>query len=233
MVPANVLAREVEIVPTLGRIRPATVPIEIVLSYRQTIVRSGLRMLLDGVLDFKVLATAASAEAARPHVRGHRPSVLVLDLDEPLDAAVEAIPLLRNECPGTRIVAMSARQDPGFVRDVIAAGVLGYVSNTATAEELTKAVRLAASDHPYLSLGLRAVAVSQRSPVGPSELSPRELEVLGLIAMGYTNTEIAERLVLSVRTVETHRAHLRSKLERVTRAELVAYAFENGIGSPG
>jgi two-component system response regulator NreC len=232
MIPSSVLPREITLAPTKGALRPAAVPIEIVLAYHQTVVRSGLRMLLDGVRDFKVVAEASNAQEARPHVRAHNPRVLVLDLDEPGGATVAAIPLIRTEFPGTRIVAMSARQDHAFVRDAIAAGALGYVPNTATAEELMQAVRRAASDQTYLSIELRALATSRRPLTGPSELSPREVEVLGLIAMGNTNSEIAEHLVLSVRTVETHRAHVRQKLERVTRAELVAYAFENGIGSP-
>lgn len=232
MISSGILPRESTIVPAVGGLRPAIAPIEIVLAYHQAIERSGLRMLLDGVPDFKVIAEAADAEGARPQVRDHHPSVLVLDLDQPGGSTVEAIPLIRKESPETRIVAMSARSDPAFVREAIAAGALGFVPKAATAVELKKAVRQAASDQAYLSVGLRADPSRPRAPVGPSGLSPREVEVLGLIAMGHTNTAIAERLALSVRTVETHRAHVRQKLERVTRAELVAYAFENGMASP-
>ena len=189
-------------------------------------------MLLEGVRDFRVVAEAGDVEEARRCVRAHSPNVLVLDLDLPAGPTAAAISLIGEASPQTRIVLMSASEDPAFVREAIAAGALGYVPSTATAGELTTAVRRAASATARLAPGLAAIAASRPAPTGPRELSPREVEVIGLIALGYTNTEIGARLALSIRTIETHRAHIRLKLERPTRAELVQYAFEHGMGQP-
>ncbi len=215
--------------------RPDTevVRIEIVLAYHQRVVRSGLRMLLDRPGDFAVVAEAADAQDALSHLQEHPGRVLVLDLDHPSGSSVEAVSLIGEQSPETPIVAMSARQDAAFVRKAVAEGALGYVPNTAPAQELMQAVRHAASGLPYLAPELGALERRETSRVGPSELSQRELEVLGLLAMGHTNPEIAERLFLSVRTVETHRSRIRQKLDCPTRAELVAYAFEHGVGSAG
>jgi two-component system response regulator NreC len=204
--------------------------IDIVLAYHHAVVRSGLRLLLERVGDFTVLAATADVEGARECVRAHSPDVLVLDLDQPTGSADEAIRMLVEEFPATRLVAMSSRRDSGFVRSAIAAGVTAYVPNTATADELTLSIRRAAAGRSTLTQPSDPSSPGQPSAAGPQELSTREVEVLGMIAMGYTNVEIGRRLARSVRTVETHRSHLRRKLECPKRAELVEYAFEHGIG---
>ncbi len=212
-----------------GELHPGALRIDIVLAYHQPVVRSGLRMLLEGVLDFTVLATTADVAGARDCVRAHSPNVLVLDLDQPTGSALNSIGPLIEEFPATRIVVMSSRYDPAFVRAAILAGVHGYVPSAATAAELTLSIRRAATATSPLTPAQEASSAAP-SPAGPHDLSQREVQVLGLIAMGYTNTEIAKQLALSVRTVETHRSHIRHKLERPTRAELVEYAFEHGMG---
>lgn len=232
MSPTSLLERAPVTSPARGEIGPPTAQIGIVLAYHQAVVRSGLRMLLEGVGDFTVLATTADVQGARGCVGALNPDVLVLDLDQPEGSALAAILTLVEEFPATRLVVMSARGEPAFVRGAFAAGARGYVPSTATAGDLTSAIRHAAS--PASALSLPTVASRTRPPPsgGPCDLSRREAEVLGLIALGHSNPEIAERLALSVRTIETHRSHIRHKLNRLTRAELVEYAFAHGLEQP-
>jgi two-component system response regulator NreC len=160
--------------------------------------------------------------------------VLVLDLNMPGGSSLEAIPLLRQEAPETQIVVLTMQQEPAFAREALAAGALGYVLKEAADEELVGAVRSAAAGERYLNPRLGARIASEPPPGPPDDLSQREAEVLRLIALGHTNTEIAEQLFLSVRTVETHRAHIQQKLRLTSRAELVGYALERGlIGADG
>jgi two-component system, NarL family, response regulator NreC len=208
---------------------PSTEPIRIVLADDHAVVRSGLRMLLDSESDFEVVAEASDVEGARRSVRGHHPKVLVLDLNMPGGSSLEAIPILRGESPGTQIVILTMQREPAFAREALSAGALGYVLKEAADDELVQAVRRAAVGESYLNPKLGARIASEPPPAPPDDLSEREVEVLRLIALGHTNTEIGEQLYLSVRTVETHRAHIQQKLRLTTRAELVGYALERGL----
>ncbi len=202
--------------------------IRIVLADDHQVVRSGLRLLLDAEEGIEVVAEASDIDGARRYVRGHHPAVLVLDLNMPGGSSLEAIPLIREESPETQIVVLTMQQEPAFAREALSAGALGYVLKEAADEELVEAVRNAAAGEQYLNprLGARIAA----APSGPpDDLSEREAEVLRLIALGHTNAEIAQQLYLSVRTVETHRAHIQQKLGVSTRAELVGYALERGL----
>ena len=204
--------------------------IRIVIADDHAVVRSGLRMLLDSEPGLEVVAEAGDVDSARRYVRGHHPGVLVLDLNMPGHSSLEAIPGLREEFPETQIVVLTMQDDPAFAREAMRAGALGYVLKEAADAELVEAVRSAADGRTYLhpQLGARLAAEPERD--GPrSELSDREIEVLRLIALGHTNSEIAEQLFLSVRTVESHRAHIQQKLGLSTRAELVKYALENKL----
>ncbi len=207
--------------------------IGIVLADDHAVVRSGLRLLLDSEPDFEVLAEAADVESARRGVRGHRPRVLVLDLNMPGGSSLRAIPAIRAESPDTQIVVLTMQPEPAFAREALGAGALGYVLKEAADEELVEAVRRAAMGESYLNPSLGARIASEPPPGAPDDLSEREVDVLRLIALGHTNAEIAERLYLSVRTVETHRAHIQRKLQLSTRAELVHYAIERGLISTG
>ena len=213
--------------------RPSGQPIRIVLADDHQVVRSGLRMLLDGERDFEVVAEAGDVESARRYVRGHRPKVLVLDLNMPGASSLEAIPIIREESPGTQIVVLTMQREPAFAREALGAGALGYVLKEAADEELVEAVRRAAAGGSYLNPALGARIASEPPPGPPDDLSKREVDVLRLIALGHTNAEIAERLFLSVRTVETHRAHIQQKLALSTRAELVAYVIAHRLISVG
>jgi two-component system response regulator NreC len=157
--------------------------------------------------------------------------VLVLDLNMHGESGLEAIPRLRETTPDTAIVVLTMQDDPGFARQALQTGALGFVLKEAADEELLEAIRLAAAGENYLNPRLGARLASQPAqPSGPpDDLSERETEVLRLIALGHTNTEIAQQLFLSTRTVETHRAHIQQKLRRTSRAELVRYALEHGL----
>jgi two-component system, NarL family, response regulator NreC len=209
--------------------RAAKETIGIVLADDHAVVRSGLRLLLDSEPDFEVLAEAADVDSARRYVRGHHPRVLVLDLNMPGSSVLRAIPQIRAESPDTQIVVLTMQQEPAFAREALGAGALGYVLKEAADEELVEAVHRAAAGDSYLNPRLGARIASASPPSPSDDLSEREIDVLRLIALGHTNAEIAERLYLSVRTVETHRSHIQHKLRLSKRAELVGYAIERGL----
>jgi two-component system, NarL family, response regulator NreC len=203
--------------------------IRIVLADDHAVVRSGLRLLLDAETGFEVVAEAGDLDSARRYVRGHSPDVLILDLNMPGGSSLEAIPDIRKESSGTQIVVLTMQQEPAFARHALGAGAIGYVLKEAADDELVEAVRRAAASESYLNPSLGARMASEPPPGPPDDLSERELEVLRLIALGHTNAEIAEQLYLSVRTVETHRAHIQQKLSLSSRAELVGYALRRGL----
>jgi two-component system, NarL family, response regulator NreC len=215
--------------PAEDEARPSMPRIRIVLADDHGLVRSGLRLLLENEPDLEVVAEASDVESARRYVRGHHPGVLVLDLNMPGDSALDTIPSIREEFPATQIVVLTAHREPAFARQALGAGALGYVLKDAANDELVEAVRGVAAGESFLDPRLGALFASESSVRSPDGLSEREVGVLTLIALGHTNTEIAELLYLSVRTVETHRSHIQRKLRLSTRAELVAYALECGL----
>jgi two-component system response regulator NreC len=203
----------------------------IVIADDHTIVRQGLRLLIDADPAMQVIAEAGTVADAERLTRAHRPTVLVLDLNMHGESGLEAIPRLRETAPETAIVVLTMQDDPGFARQALQTGALGFVLKEAADEELLEAIRLAAIGENYLNprLGARLAAQPAQPSSPPDDLSDRETEVLRLIALGHTNTEIAEQIFLSTRTVETHRAHIQQKLRRTSRAELVRYALEHGL----
>jgi two-component system response regulator NreC len=206
-------------------------PISVVLADDHQVVRSGLRLLLDSDGRFEVLGESGDVAGTLETVRRCRPSVLVLDLNMGGESSLEAIPRLRAEVPETQIVVLTMQEDPAFAQAALRAGALGYVLKDAADSELMTAVVLAAEGRTYLNpeLGARLAARPADSDTRPDNLSPREVEVLTLIALGHTNGEIASSLFLSVRTVESHRAHIQQKVGLTTRAELVSYARARGL----
>jgi two-component system response regulator NreC len=202
--------------------------ISIVLADDHTVVRRALRLLLEEEPDFEVVAEADDAEAAVRYVRGHKPTVLILDLNMPGKPSLDAIPEIRAASPGTKIVVLTMQKEPAFARQALQLGVLGYVLKEAADDELVQAVRSAARGGTYLQPALGARLAAESGP-GNHDLSEREVEVLRLIALGHTNAEIAEKLFISVRTVETHRAHIQQKLGVSSRAELVRNALARGL----
>jgi two-component system response regulator NreC len=202
----------------------------IVLADDHVVVRSALRMLIEAEADFEVVAEAGDAETTIRYVRGHKPTVLILDLNMPGRSSLEAIPDIKEASPETEVVVLTMQNEPAFARRALQAGVRGYVLKEAADSELVQAVRRAAAGETYLqpALGARLVAEPEKPPRGDA-LSEREREVLRLIALGHTNAEIAAQLYLSIRTVESHRAHVQQKLRLSSRAELVRYALEHGL----
>jgi two-component system response regulator NreC len=203
----------------------------VVIADDHTVVRQGLRLLIEHEDGLQVVAEAGTVPDAERMTRTHRPSVLVLDLTMPGGSGLDAIPRLREDAPETAIVVLTMQDEPAFARRALQAGALGFVLKEAADEELLHAIRLAAAGDSYLNprLGAR-IAAAPAEPAGPpDDLSDRELEVLRLIALGHTNGEIADQLVLSTRTVETHRAHIQHKIRRTSRAELVRYALEQHL----
>jgi two-component system, NarL family, response regulator NreC len=201
----------------------------IVLADDHAVVRTALRMLLESEPGFEVVAEAGDAPNAIRYVRGHKPDVLILDLNMPGPSSLDSIPEIKEASPDTQIVILTMQAETGFARQALQAGVVGYVLKEAADDELVQAVRSAAAGETYLqpALGARLAAEPDRGV--EDELSEREIEVLRRIALGYTNSEIAEQLFLSIRTVESHRAHIQQKLGLTTRSELVRYALDNGL----
>ncbi len=203
----------------------------IVLADDHTIVRGGLRMLLDAEPGFEVVAEAADVDEALRKVLAYKPDVIVLDLSMPGGSSLKAIGQMLEASPDTAIVVLTTEDDPRFAREALREGALAFVLKEAADSELVEAVRGASNGARYLNpkLGAEIAAQPDVPPGPPDNLTEREVEVLRLVALGYTNAEISEKLYLSVRTVESHRANIQQKSGRTTRAQLVAYAQEQGL----
>ena len=203
----------------------------VIIADDHAVVRKGLRLLIDAEPGLRVIAEAGTVPEAVRKTRALRAGVLILDLNMPGGSSLEAIPELREQAPMTAIVVLTMQNDPAFARQALQSGAAGFVLKEAADDELLEAIRLAADGGTYLnpSLGARLAAQPPEPAGPPDDLSERELSVLRLIALGHTNSEIAAELHLSVRTVESHRAHIQQKTRRSSRAELVRYALEHGL----
>ena len=199
--------------------------IRIVIVDDHAVVRSGLRLLLEAENDLDVVAEAGDAREAVLTVRAEKPDVVLLDVTMPGESGIEALPKLLHEAPEAKVLVLSMQDDPRYVREAFAAGASGYVLKEAADAEVVGAVRDVAAGSSYVppTLGARMIT-AEADP-----LSDREREVLRLLALGHTNQEIAKQLFISVRTAETHRAHIMQKLRLTTRAELVRYALANDL----
>jgi two-component system response regulator NreC len=209
----------------VGYSAPTSSPIRLVLADDHRAVRRRIRRLLESDKDVEVISEAGDLFTAMRHVKGHLPHVLVLDLQTPDDSTIEVIRRLRGEVPETEIVVMTIQDSPGFAQRAIEAGAVGYVLNDNADNELRIAVRCAARSEPFVSPRVAARLDALRRAVGGDRLSPRETEVLRLIALGFTSAEISGELHLSKRTVESHRARIHRKLGIASRSGLVRYAL--------
>jgi two-component system response regulator NreC len=209
-------------------------PVRVVLADDHAIMRAGLRRLLEGEAGCEVVAEAGTVEETLRYVVGHKPDILLLDLNMPDGPSLPAIPQVLEASPDTRIVVLTMQNEPAFAREALHAGATGYVLKEAADEELIAAVEAAVAGRRYLNPQLAArVALAQSRESGPPNgLSDRETEVLTLIALGHTNAEIAEKLYLSIRTVETHRSHVQQKLGLTKRSDLVRYALDKRLIEP-
>ena len=203
--------------------------ISVVLVDDHAVVRAALRSLLDAQEDLEVVGEAEDLGAAKAAVAERAPRVLVLDVNLPDGLAVDSVAELREHAPETQIVLLTMERDLSLARRALEEGALGYLYKDAAHLELIEAVRAAAEGRQYLSAAVAAGLAKASPEAERSTLSPRETEVLRLMALGHTNREIGEQLELSIRTVETHRAHIQQKLGLSTRPELTRYALDHGL----
>ena len=211
-----------------------TEPIRVALCDDHGVVRSGLRRILDDEADIEVVGEAADADEAVAVAKAERPDVFVMDLGLPGTTGIDATRLVREASPHTRVLVLTVHDDVAYLRKAFDAGAQGYLVKDAADVELVLAVRHVSTGeqyvHPSLGAALLAPGTVSARVAGPGgELSDREVDVLRLVALGHTNTEIAQELYVSVRTVETHRAHLQQKLGLKARADLVRVARELGL----
>ena len=208
-------------------------PIRVLIVDDHAVVRSGLRLLLDREKDIEPVGEAGTGREAVFQARDLKPDVVLMDVVMPDQTGLDVLPQLLHEQPDTRVLLLSMQDDPRYVREAFAAGASGYVLKEAADAEVVAAVREVARGGRYVNpeLGARLVAAEaeaeRRSESDP--LSEREREVLRLLALGHTNQEIAKMLYISVRTAETHRAHIMQKLRLSSRAELVKHAIAQGL----
>jgi two-component system, NarL family, response regulator NreC len=206
--------------------------ITVVLADDHNVIRAGLRAMLEGEEDLRVIGEAADAPAVRKLVRDRRPDVLVLDLQMPGAEPASDVPALREGVPDTAIVVLTMQSDPRRARELLRAGAAGYVLKQAAERQLTAAIRAAAGGGSYIDPELGG-QVAQLGVDPLEELGERDLELLRLLALGHTNREIGEKLYLSVRAVEVNRSKLLDKLELESRPELVRFAIANGVIDAG
>jgi two-component system, NarL family, response regulator NreC len=197
------------------------------------VVRSGLRLLLENEDGIECVGEAGNAEEAIRTARREQPDVVLLDVVMPGKTGIEAMPEILGVAPDAKVLVLSMQDDPSYVREAFAQGAAGYVLKEAAEAEVVQAVVEVSRGGRYVHpvLGARLVVADQqaRDRAEADPLSDREREVLRLLALGHTNQEIAKMLYISVRTAETHRAHIMQKLRLSTRAELVRYAIANEL----
>ncbi len=197
------------------------------------VVRSGLRRLLDAEDDIEAVGEAPNADRAVFEALEARPDVVLMDLVMPEKGGIEGMPAVLQAVPETKVLVLSMQDDPRYVRAAFEAGASGYVLKEAADTEVVAAIRAVASGeryvHPALGAKLVAADSEERRRAEQDPLSEREREVLRLLALGHTNQEIANQLYISVRTAETHRAHIMQKLGLSSRAELVRFAIGEGL----
>jgi len=209
------------------------VSIRVLIVDDHAILRAGLRRVLEAEPDIEVVGEAPSAERAVFEAIAGRPDVVLMDVMMPGKTGIEGMPAVLQAVPDAKVLVLTMQDDPRYVREAFEAGAAGYVLKEAADSEVVGAVRAVAGGERYVhpALGARLVAADadERRRAEEDPLSDREREVLRLLALGHTNQEIAKVLFISVRTAETHRAHIMQKLDLSSRAELVRYALDEGL----
>ena len=205
-------------------------PTTVVLADDHVVVRRGLRMLLDQAPDLTVTGEAGDADAALAAAVREGADILVLDLNMPGRSPLDVLAEIADSAPGVAVVVLTMERDPAFARRALELGASGYVLKEAVDDELVTAIREAGAGGTHVSAAVASLLEGSPADEGPpGGLTEREVEVLRLIALGHTNTEIAAELSLSVRTVESHRKHIQQKLGASSRPELVRYALEQKL----
>jgi len=215
-------------------------PIRLLIADDHGVLRAGLRALLNAEPEFEVVGEAETGEEALHMAESLRPDVVLLDVSMPGLSGIEVTREMRARFPDMRVLILTVHEDETLLREALRAGAAGYIVKRAVEEELIAAIlavwRGDLYVHPAMTRALlQDVAEGQRDDVASrgenqlAQLTPREREVLRLIALGYTNRQIADKLCISVRTVETHRSNLTDKLGTRSRAQLVRIAREHGL----
>jgi two-component system response regulator NreC len=226
------MAAYLRIVPLplpVERVGTGASPISVLIADDHAAVRRALRLLLEGESDVEVVAEVSDLATVIEHARSAQPHVLVLDLDLPGGSSIHTIGRLHMHAPETHVVLLTLEESPVFAQQALGAGATALVAKHHADSELPAAIRAAALGKVYVSPSISARLDVLRLAQSEDRLSQREVEVLRLIALGFTSVEIARQLHLSPRTVESHRAHITSKLGLSTRAELVSYALGRGL----
>ena len=207
--------------------------IRVALCDDHAVVRSGLARIVADEPGLEVVGQAGTAEEAVAVARAEHPDVFVMDLGLPGTSGIEATRRVVEVSPDTKTLVLTVHDDVAYLRKAFEAGARGYLVKDAADVELVLAIRQVAAGeeyvHPRLGAALLGPAATGRVAGPGGELSERELEVLRRVALGNTNAEIATELYVSVRTVETHRAHVQQKLGIKARADLVRYARDHGL----
>lgn len=210
--------------------------IRVLIADDHAVLRTGLRMLLTAQADMEVVAEAGTAQEAVRKAREVQPDVLLLDLSMPGGGGLAAIRSIRTGSPKTRVVVLTMHDDPASFRSAIEGGAAGYVVKRAADAELLSAIRAVQQGRTFTDLGHADLGADGHAPAAgrapTRRLSVREEEVLRLVARGYTNREIAERIHVGVKSVETYRARFARKLDLHRRADLIRYALQRGLLSP-
>lgn len=209
--------------------------LRVLLAEDHAIVREGLRALLDAQPDMEVVGEAADGLEALDAAKALAPDVVVMDISMPGLDGGRATEAIRRDCPGTRVLALTMHEDKGYLRQLVRAGASGYLLKRAASQDLLHAMRVVAAGGTYLDSALAADVImafagkaAGRASRREDELSEREVEVVRLIARGYSNKEIAAQLDLSPKTVETYKARSLEKLGLSSRSDLVSYAVQRG-----
>ena len=211
--------------------------IRVIIADDHDIVRSGLRMLLLAEDDIEIVGEASNGLEALALAEEHQPDVIIMDVQMPDMNGIEATQRIKEACPDSAVLALTIHEDEQYFFQMLNAGALGYVPKRAAPDDLVRAVRLVNQGHVFLFSSMATLLASdylsriENGETEPAEevLTPRELEVLTLIAEGMLNREIAEELTISVKTVETHRENIMNKLSLHSRTELVKYAIRKGL----
>ncbi len=198
------------------------------------LVRAGLRALLNDEADLEVVGEAADGDEALRRTSELQPDLVLMDISMPGTGGIEAARRIKDQAPATRVLMMTVHEDEGLLQESIRSGASGYIVKRALESELIDAIRAVCQGHIYVHPTmtralLRGAAAGLSEAALAEPLTPREREVLTYVARGYTNRQIADQLTLSVRTVESHRANLMTKLGLRTRADVVRYAREHGF----